>query len=155
MFSLVTDFSQLPSCIVGCPTLTSWLFHTLWNKVRKVAQFSWYIYHLSLDLPPTLARIKFQVFVCVSVSWFIWSLTNLKVGYLLSFQDNFTKIYGHLSLDLSHRLPKKKFEFWGCVSVSWFICSLWMEKWDIFLSFQEIFYQTWWTSSPGNTSQIG
>ena len=75
--------------------------------------------------------IKF-LFVFVSVSRFICSLKNGKVGYFrreswkifLSFQDIYTKTGGHLPLDLSHILDEKKIKFSVCVYVSWFIDSL-------------------------------
>ena len=41
--------------------------------------------HLLTDLSHTLAKIKLNFFVCVSVSWFIFSLKNWKVGYFVQF----------------------------------------------------------------------
>ena len=80
--------------------------------------------HVTLDLSHRLALVKFEFFVCVSVSWFICSLKNGKLDNWLSFEDIFTKIGTTVFLDLSHRLASMKFEFFYCVSVSWFICSL-------------------------------
>ena len=57
--------------------------------------------HLSLS--HRLAETKCIFFLCVSVSWYICSLKNLKLDISLSFQDIFTKTGGHLLTDLINR----------------------------------------------------
>ena len=53
-----------------CDILVS--FQDIFTKIGR---------HLPLDQSHELVQIKFQIFVCVSVSWFICSLKHWKVGY--------------------------------------------------------------------------
>ena len=41
--------------------------------------------HVTQDLSHRLAKMKFEFLVCVSVSWFICSLKNGKIGYFTQF----------------------------------------------------------------------
>ena len=54
--------------------------------------------HLPLDPSHELVQIKFKIFVCVSVSWFICSLKNEKVKY-------FAQFWGYICQNLSIYSP--------------------------------------------------
>ena len=95
---------------------------------------------LPLDLSHRLARIKFEFFVCVSVSWFISSLKNRKIGYFAQFSMFFFyQTWWKSSPWPISQIIKNEILYLVCWSVSWFFVHWKMEKLNILLSFQDVF----------------
>ena len=95
---LGNHFLALPLALASCRAIYLGLSHphsvgpSLTPSDRKLEKslsfqdiFSKIGGHLLLDLSHRLAKMKCKFFACVSVSWFICSLKNGKVGYFASF----------------------------------------------------------------------
>ena len=99
--------------------------------------------YLPLDISERLARKKFEFFICVSVSWFICSLKNGKIGYFTQFS-----MYLYQTWWKSYPGPISQINLNEIFIIGLCVCQLvnfFTEKWKscIFCSIFKIYLSNW------------
>ena len=109
---------------------------------------------LSLDLSHRLARMKFEFFVCVSVSWFISSLKNWEIVYFAKVWMFFYQTWWKSSPWPISQINPNDFHIWF-VGLS--VGSLFTENGKVghFAQFSRCLFPNRWTFSRWPLTQIG